>query len=97
MALTYEESAALIDNMVFRSRTKIACLHYATYITDEPANTPAHSTRIKWAQQTLIAPDVAVMNIMPTLVMDDQVQLDGVAITDAALQLATERSINKLL
>jgi hypothetical protein len=97
MALTYEQSSDLMGDETFRGRVKVACLHYATYIMDEPASTPAHSTRIKWAQQTLVMPDASAATVTPTVVMDDAVQQDGSAITDAALQSATENAINKML
>lgn len=97
MPLDYAQSAALMANQAFRDRIKIACLKYATYIVDEPANTAAHSTRIRWAQQTMLAPDSAANTVTPTVVMDGQVQAEGDAISDVNLQTAVETSINKLL
>ena len=82
---------------VFVSRIKVACLHYASYIADEASNVPAHNTRMKWAQNTMAAPDTAAYAVAPTVVMDGQVQTDGAAITDAALQTAVESSLNKLM
>lgn len=95
--MTYEESATLMKDAVFQSRIKVGCLHYADYISDEPANTPAHNTRYRWAQNTMNAPDVTASNIAPTVVMDDKVQTSGAAITDADLQIAVETAVNKLL
>jgi len=95
--MTYEESAALMKDAAFRDRIGIACLTYARYITDEAPTTAAHSTRIRWAQQTLVSPDVAVQQVTPTVVMDGAVQQDGAAISDANLQVAVETSVNKLL
>lgn len=97
MTLTYEQSSELMNDATFRGRVKVACITYARYITDEPSNTPGHSTRIKWAQQTLINPEVAVTQVTPTVVMDSAVQQDGSTITDPALQGAVENSVNKLL
>jgi hypothetical protein len=97
LALTYEESAALMANGVFRDRIKVACLKYATYIMDEAASVPAHNTRIKWAQNAAITPDAAAMIVQPTVVMDGQVQTDGAEITDLALQTAVETAVNKLI
>lgn len=101
--LTYEESARLMNDQIFRDRTKVACLNFARYITDEASSTPGHSTRIKWAQSTLVQPDNAVIQVTPTTVMDTAVQsavLDAEGhstITDADLQVAVETSVNKLL
>ena len=97
MALTYEESSDLMADPVFRGRVKVACINFARYITDEAATTPAHSTRIRWAQTTLISPETAVNQVTPTVVMDAAAQEAGSAITDEALQSAVENSVNKLL
>jgi len=88
----------LSKDAVFRGRVSVACVHFANYIVDEPSTTPAHSTRTRWAQQTLIAPEIAVQNCIASVVNDDAVQTAGGApITDEALQGAVETSINKLL
>lgn len=97
MPLTYEETFTLMSDAVFRGRVNISCVNFARYITDEAASTPAHSTRIKWAQNTLINPEVAVNQVIPSVVTDGAVQADGAAITDPNLQTAVETSINKLL
>jgi len=103
MALTYEQSSDLMNNPAFRGRVKVACLKYATYINDEPANTPAHSTRIKWAHQTMTMPDASAAQVTPTVVMDGAVQAADIStdgdstIDDAGLQSATENAINKML
>lgn len=97
MALSYEDTYQLMQDPVFRGRVNIGCVNYARYITDEPADTPAHSTRVKWAQTTLLAPEGAVNQVIPTVVTDSAVQTDGAAITDAALQSAVETAVNKLL
>jgi hypothetical protein len=98
MALTYEETAALMNDAVFRGRVSIACVNFARYITDEASNTPAHSTRFRWAQQTLQTPESAVVQVIPTVVTDTAVQdAGGAAITDQALQGAVETAVNKLL
>jgi hypothetical protein len=98
MALTYQETADLMKDAVFRGRVGVACVNYARYITDEAATVPAHSTRYRWAQQTLIMPETAVSQVIPTVVTDSAVQdAGGAAITDPALQSAVETAINKLL
>lgn len=97
MAQTYEYSATLMRDVVFIGRVKVACLKYASYIMDEASSTPAHSTRIRWAQQTTVNPDTVAGNITPTVVMDTAVQESGAAITDGDLQVAVETSVNKTL
>lgn len=95
--MTYEETNSLTKDAVFRGRVSVACCHYASYITGEPASTPAHSTRYKWAQQTLVQPEIAVNQVISTVVDDTAVQADGAAITDAALQSAVETAVQKLI
>jgi hypothetical protein len=97
MALTYAESAALMNDVAFRDRIKVACLTFANYIVGEPANVPAHTTRVKWANQTMVSPDGSAMTVQPTVVMDPQVQQDGSNVTDVALQTAVETAVNKLI
>jgi len=71
-------------------------LHYASYINGEPADTPAHNTRMRWARETLADPFIAVSKIMPALAMDAKVQEFGGAITDPDLQSAIETTVNNL-
>jgi hypothetical protein len=98
MPMTYEESATLINDPVFRGRVGVACVTYARYISDEATNTPAHSTRLRWASQTMTNPEMAVQQVTPTVVMDAAVQdAGGAAVTDQALQGAVELAVNKLL
>jgi len=98
MAMSYEETNALSKDATFRGRVSVACVHFADYIVGEAPTTPAHSTRIRWAQQTMVNPDLAVTNCIATVVNDSAVQdAGGAAITDSALQSAVENSINKLL
>jgi hypothetical protein len=95
--LTYEETNSLTKDAVFRGRVAVGCTHYAVYITDEPANTPAHSTRYRWAQSTLGNVETAVNQVITTVCNDASVQADGAAITDAALQSAVETAVQKLI
>jgi hypothetical protein len=97
MALTYEQTYALMKDEAFRGRVTVGCTKFATYITDELPSTPAHPTRYKWAQQTLLAPEIATAQIMPTVVWDGAVQQDGNSITDVALQSAVENAVQKLI
>lgn len=95
--MTYDESAALMRDADFIGRVKVSCLKFATYIFDEPATTPAHNSRIRWAQNTMVQPESVAVNVTPPTVMDTAVQDAGAAITDAALQSAVENTVNKLL
>ena len=97
MALSYEQSADLMKDGVFIGRVKVGCLTYARYITDEASSTPGHSSRLRWANNTLLNPDGAAQQAVPTVVMDSAVQADGAAVTDQALQGAVENAVNKLL
>lgn len=97
MALDYAQSAELMNDMAFRGRVKVACLKYAGFIALEAADVPAHTTRLRWANNTMLGPDAAAATVTPTTVMDPAVQADGAAITDVALQSATEGAINKMM
>jgi hypothetical protein len=95
MPLSYEESANLMCDATFVSRVKVACLKYAAYISDEATNTPAHASRLRWAQTVQSNPDSAAMQVVPAVVMDASVQDGGANIPDEALQSAVETTLNK--
>lgn len=97
MALSYAESAALMKDPAFVDRVKVAALKYADFILNEASNTPAHNTRVRWAQTTETAPDSIAQSLTPPVVMDSAVQADGDAITDTALQTTVETVVNKLM
>jgi hypothetical protein len=48
MALTYLDSANLMNDASFISRIKVACLNFANYILAEEPTVVAHNTRLKW-------------------------------------------------
>jgi nicotinic acid phosphoribosyltransferase len=98
MTMSYDETAQLMRDATFRGRVSVACVNFSRYITDEAVSTPAHATRYRWAQATLLSPENAVNQVMPTVVTDTAVQdAGGAAITDASLQSAVETAVNKLL
>ncbi len=97
MALTYADSAALMSDLEFRGRVKVAALKFADSIINEPTSTTAHNSRYKWAQQTFQQPDMAALLIQNPVVMDPAVQADGAAVTDVALQGAVEAVVNKMI
>lgn len=95
--LSYDQSAVLMNDFEFRGRVKVSVLEYAKYIMDEATNTPAHTSRLRWAQQTYQSPDAVAQQLQPPVVMDTAVQTAGSAIDDVALQSAVEGVVNKLL
>lgn len=104
MALTYQQSADLMNNPSFRGRAKVCCLKYADFIIGEPTSTPAHNTRLRWAQQTFSNPDGAALQVTPPTVMDPAVQGAGIdaatgdsTLNDTGLQSAVEGVVNKML
>jgi len=97
MALTYDQSAALMNDLAFRGRIKVSCLRYADSIMIEATSTPAHNTRERWALNTMQNPDMVAQQIQPPTVMDAAVQEAGSAILDSALQASVETVVNKLL
>jgi hypothetical protein len=97
MALTYLDSANLMNDASFVSRVKVSCLIFANYILAEEPTVTAHNTRLKWAQQTLAAPDNTARNLAPTVTMDPNVQAQGGNISDTDLQAAVEDAVNKTM
>ena len=95
--MTYEESNALMSDFVFRGRVKVAALKYAGSIMIEADNTPAHNTRLRWANNTYMNPDPVAGQLQPPTVMDPAVQTAGAEIADDALQAAVEGVVNKMM
>ena len=97
MALTYEESAALMANADFRNRVMVACLKFADYISAEAPSVPAHNTRLRWASQCMASPQMTANSTTPTTVMEPAVQEQGIEISDPDLQVAVETAVNQML
>ena len=95
--MTYVESAALMQDLDFRGRCKVAALKYADSIMIEASNVPAHNSRLRWAQNTFMQPDLVAMQVQPPTVMDAAVQAAGSAVTDNMLQGAVETVVNKMI
>ena len=93
--MTYEESAALMQDIPFRNRIKVSAIKYAEFLLIQPVSTEAVNTKRNWARNTQVQPDQTAAALQPTVVMDGQVQLDGAAITDAALQVTVETIIQR--
>jgi hypothetical protein len=97
MALTYDDSANLINDPKFRGRVKIACLKFANYILDEAGTTAAHGARSRWANQCVQQPDMTMNTVVPPLVLDPAIQSTGAAVDDPTLQTAVEDTIQQLM
>lgn len=95
--MTYAESNALMSDMEFRGRVKVAVLKYADSIMREEPTVSGHNTRVRWAQETMQQPDQVAGKVQPPTVMDAAVQAAGAEITDAALQGSVEAVVNKML
>ena len=95
--MTYTESAALMVDIEFRGRIKVAAIKYADSIIGEPTGTPAHNTRLRWAQQCEMNPDGTAAQLAPPVVMDAAVQADGAEISDEMLQASVEVTVNKMM
>src|SRR5215472_4074079 len=91
--LDYASSAALMNDMIFRGRIKVAITKFATSIQDEASTVPAHNSRFKWANGALTNLDLQVQQFAPAVVLDPAVQTAGDAIDDTSLQGATETAI----
>jgi hypothetical protein len=95
--MTYEESAALMTDPIFRGRVKVACLKYADSIIIEAVSVAGHASRVRWAAQVFQSPDTVAQQVQPPAVMDAAVAAAGKNVTDEALQGAVEAVVNKTL
>lgn len=93
--LTYEESAALMNDPVFQGRVKAACLSYAgTLLAGPPPNNPV---LFRWAANTYQNPAFAMTQVTPPAVMNVNVQTEGASISDPALLATVEYVVGGLL
>jgi len=95
--MDYTESSALMTDVTFRGRVKVAALKFATTIMNEEPTVTAHNARMRWAQTMYQQPDAIAVQLQPPVVMDPAVQTAGADIDDAGLQSAVEAVINKLI
>jgi len=95
--MTYSDSAALMSDITFRGRVKVAVLKLADSIMIEASSVPAHNTREKWAIQAMQNPDGIAAQIQPPTVMDPAIQTAGSQVDDTGLQGAVEAVVNKML
>lgn len=97
MGLNYDDANNLMNDGAFQGRIKVACLKFAQYIVDEPPNTPAHTTRERWARETFTQPQMSAAKVTPGVVMEPHVQTDGKNVSDTDLQTDTETVVNRLM
>jgi hypothetical protein len=95
--MTYKEQNALMTDIDFQGRIKVAALKFATSILDEPGTVTAHNSRMKWAANAAQNPQLVAQTLQPNVVMDAKVQTDGANISDDDLQQAVEATANKLM
>ena len=95
MALTSEESSALMNDFTFRGRVKASCVKYANAKLIVSSTALGFASGYRWATTCLDQPDQMAATVTPGTVMDPAVQEAGAAITDAALQGAVEGTVNK--
>lgn len=96
--MTYEESAALINDQAFRGRIKVACLTYASRILKGgETGVGASQAANRWATVTFQAPDQTAQTVIGPAVMEPGVQSEGEKIDDGALQFSVENAVNKTL
>lgn len=103
MAMTYEQSAALMVDAAFRGRVRVACITYAAYILNEPPDVQGHSARMRWAVSAYQNPEFVATQAQTPTVMDPAIQAAGVdadgksLASDGEVQSAVEAAVNKLV
>lgn len=95
MALDSTQSAALMNDSVFRGRIKFFGIKYADYISLEAPTTERHTAAVRWATRMYQQPDQVAAELQPPVVTDPAVQADGSAITDEKLGPAVEGVIKR--
>ena len=94
---TYLESAALRDDADFRKRLEIAVAKYAAYLLGEDPVTANHAARYRWAVSAIMNPSGAAGAVANAVILDDNIQTNLGASTDAQIQSAVEAKVNLIL
>lgn len=94
MALTFTESAALMNDPDFRGRVKVAALNYAQFLSLQTGN---NNSKMKWIQQTQLQPDMTATILVPPTVMNPNVQAGGATVSDADLQAAVQATADMIM
>ena len=103
MAMTYEQSASLQNDVIFRGRVRYAVVRFADAIFLEAPAAEGHAARWRWAQAANMNPDMTAMQLQQLVVSDPAIQDAGVdasgkaLVTDAALQAAVEVTAKKFI
>jgi len=95
--LSYQQSNYLMSNLNFQGRVKVSCLMYAQTIALEPTSTPAHNTRLRWANSVYQNPMQVATQITPPVVTNPNVQQEGSAISDEGLQAVVQVEVDSLM
>ena len=94
MAMTLEEQASLMNDQTFRGRVKVAALLYAQYLTLHPGNSNSMSN---WVFATLKSPDSAAAMLVPSVVINPNVQAAGALTSDDELKAAVQTAANAMM
>jgi len=104
MAMTSDESAALMQQQAFRGRVQVACIKYSDSIHTTNSNAIGHVSLERWADSVYSQPVQVASQVQPFVVMDPAIQAAGVdpvtgnsLATDAEVQGATEATVNKTI
>lgn len=94
MALNFAQSAALMNNLDFRGRVKVAALQYATALLAQPGSS---NSKASWVQRTMQQPDTTAQVLVPAVVLNVNVQNAGADITDQDLAAAVQATADKMM
>ena len=103
MAMTTDQSAALMQSPDFRGRIQVCAVKYADSIRSSGLTTMGHVGLGKWADSVFLSPMQVATQLQSPVVMDAAVQLAGVdaqgkaLVDDASLQSAVEATVNKTI
>ena len=101
MAMTQEESGALMQSAKFRDRVQVCIVKYGDSILTANSIALGHVAMENWAKQALENPSQMAMRFQPAVVNDGAVQDAGVdddgkaLVGDPELQSAVEATVNK--
>jgi hypothetical protein len=103
MAMTSDQSAALMSQPQFRGRVQVCCIKYSDSIRSANSSAIGHVSLERWADSVYNQPTQVASQVQPFVVMDPAVQTAGVdaeglsLVGDVELQGAVEATVNKTI
>jgi len=102
MALSYDQTSALMKDLQFQGKIKVAAVKYSDAIgIIDNQSVASRVNLVKWSFRCAQQPDMVANELQPYVVWDPKIQAADIdenghsLVSDADLQTAVETTVNK--